>query len=133
MRNLRHLETEWEIRANRNVELGGGGASYLHMSHRTRSWSRVKRYPEGMAHPLRTGGPSDSIKYPKVYRGLRKHGYPKAAAARISNAGPEAWRRGGRNSHRGARSSFSALVDAGRANQAKRQAAVRKQTVPKAK
>lgn len=56
-------------------------------------------YPDG--YKLRTGGPHDSIKYPKVYRGLREHGFSKEAAARISNAGPEAWRRGGLNSHRG--------------------------------
>ena len=55
----------------------------------------------GKGASLRTGGPHDSIKYPKVYRGLREHGFPKEAAARISNAGPAAWAKGGRNSHKG--------------------------------
>lgn len=54
-----------------------------------------------MASTARTGGPHDSIKYPEVYRGLRRHGFTKEAAARISNSGPRGWAKGGRNSHKG--------------------------------
>lgn len=60
----------------------------------------AKKY-DGDEGKARTGGPHDPIKYPTVYRGLREHGFPKAAAAAISNAGPRAWAKGGRNSHRG--------------------------------
>lgn len=54
-----------------------------------------------MASTARTGGPHDSIKYPAIYRGLRRHGFDKTTAAKISNSGPEGWAKGGRNSHRG--------------------------------
>lgn len=49
----------------------------------------------------RDPNPHAKIKYPTVYRGLREHGFPKEAAARIANSGPEGWRRGGEHSHRG--------------------------------
>lgn len=56
----------------------------------------------GKGYLDRTGGPHDSIKYPLVYQGLRKLGYSKEKAARISNSGPEGWSKGGHNSHKGA-------------------------------
>lgn len=44
-----------------------------------------------------------SIKRPRVYEALRRKGYSKAKAAKISNAGKKANRKGGRRSHRGGR------------------------------
>ncbi len=41
-----------------------------------------------------------SIKHPRVYEELKRAGKSKRQAARISNAGPRAWAKGGRNSHR---------------------------------
>jgi hypothetical protein len=44
-----------------------------------------------------------SIKRPKVYEALKRKGYSKSKAARISNAGKKAARKGGRKSRRGGR------------------------------
>lgn len=41
-----------------------------------------------------------SIKRPKVYEALKRKGYSKTKAAKISNAGKRAARKGGRKSRR---------------------------------
>lgn len=81
----------------------------------------------------RNPDPHSPIKYPSVYEGLRRHGFTKEAAARISNAGPAAWRRGGERSHSGSRHPFNNLVSRGRANQSARQSELRSKTIPKGK
>lgn len=53
-----------------------------------------------MATPRRDNNPHSPIKYPTVYEGLRRHGFPKATAAAIANSGPRGWAKGGRNSHK---------------------------------
>lgn len=44
-----------------------------------------------------------SIKRPRVYEALKRKGYSKKKAAKISNAGKKAARKGGRRSHKGGR------------------------------
>lgn len=41
-----------------------------------------------------------SIKHKKVYHALRRKGYSKTKAAKISNAGKKAMRKGGRKSRK---------------------------------
>lgn len=60
----------------------------------------MRRAPGETTAP-RDMDPHAKIKYPTVYRGLRKLGYSKEKAAKIANSGPAGWSKGGRNSHRG--------------------------------
>ena len=46
------------------------------------------------------GGTRKSLKHPRVYDALRRKGYSKTKAAKISNAGKKAQRKGGRRSGR---------------------------------
>lgn len=46
------------------------------------------------------GNKMRGIKRPKVYHALRRKGYGKTKAAKISNAGKRAARKGGRKSRR---------------------------------
>lgn len=48
-----------------------------------------------------------SVKNKRKYKALRRKGMPKSRAAKISNAGKSASRKGGRNSSRSRRSSSS--------------------------
>ncbi len=54
--------------------------------------------PGRRASSARKGG--KATKNPRQYRALRRKGMSEARAAKITNAGKKASRKGGRNSHR---------------------------------